>query len=215
MVEIWHIARPDLIPACEREEQDSIQCADDGNSDLSEEGSGSYYDSDTEGSYSDNESDEEIAVVESAAQQANGTATGAKDSSRKQFLASLPTKKDQDATARRRAVSELPRPSFQSDDKPAKSNTPPNDSGINSPPKSSGNDDAANRKTDKAAGVPQVHEKTECECAKNGGHYPNVVMNQVYGISLEKIYNLLFHSEFIKKFFVEDQKVIGNYQYHN
>lgn len=209
MVEIWRIARPDLIPASERDEHNSVQCADDGSSDLSEEGSGSYYDSDTEDSYSDDESGSDLEVA-TATQQANGTTET--NGSRKQSLASLPTRKDSkrmDAAARRRAVSELPRPNFQTDDKPTKTNTPPNDSGTNTPSKTA-NGDAAT--ADKAAETtPQIYEKTECECGKNGSteHYPNVVMDQVYSGSLEKIYNLLFHSEFIKKFFIEDQKLTG------
>ncbi|KAG0170311.1 hypothetical protein DFQ28_002257 [Apophysomyces sp. BC1034] len=52
----------------------------------------------------------------------------------------------------------------------------------------------------------QVHEKTECECSKNGDHLPNVAMDQTYCGTVEKIFNLMYNSAFSKKFLLEVQK---------
>lgn len=52
MVDIWRTARPDLIP---QKNVDNAECADEVSS-SSEENSDSYYDSDTEDSYSDSSS---------------------------------------------------------------------------------------------------------------------------------------------------------------
>lgn len=52
MVDLWRVARPDLIP---RKDGESIECADEV-SPSSEEDSDSYYDSDTEDSFSDSSS---------------------------------------------------------------------------------------------------------------------------------------------------------------
>ncbi|KAI9310764.1 hypothetical protein BX666DRAFT_1151055 [Dichotomocladium elegans] len=46
----------------------------------------------------------------------------------------------------------------------------------------------------------QIHEKTECECLKNGTHFPNVVLDQTYRCTMDALYNLLYHGDFIEKF---------------
>ncbi|KAF7727652.1 hypothetical protein EC973_007310 [Apophysomyces ossiformis] len=56
------------------------------------------------------------------------------------------------------------------------------------------------------ANAGQIHEKTECECSKNGEHLPNVVMDQTYPGSVESIFNLLYNSSFYKKFLVDVEK---------
>ncbi|ORZ15981.1 hypothetical protein BCR42DRAFT_353038 [Absidia repens] len=52
----------------------------------------------------------------------------------------------------------------------------------------------------------QVNEKTNCVCGKLGEHYPNVVMDQTYSGSLEAFNNLLFTSDFMKRFLTDDEK---------
>lgn len=53
MVDLWRTARPDLIP---RKDVESVACTDEV-SPSSEEDSDSYYDSDTEDSFSDSGSE--------------------------------------------------------------------------------------------------------------------------------------------------------------
>lgn len=108
---------------------------------------------------------------------------------------SLPTGKDPKSTeiaARRRAASELPpRPRAKSnEEKPSNSAS-----------------DAKNESADgKTAEKPQVNEKTECECASKGDHYPTIVMDQVYNGTLEKFYDLFYEGDFMKTFLVDNQK---------
>ncbi|CAO3600734.1 unnamed protein product [Absidia cylindrospora] len=52
----------------------------------------------------------------------------------------------------------------------------------------------------------QVNEKTNCVCGALGEHYPNVVMDQTYTGSLEAFNNLLFMSDFMKRFLTDDEK---------
>lgn len=90
-------------------------------------------------------------------------------------------------TARRRAISEVgPRPQV----KPTK------------------NDVAGEQQK----GVQQTRTQTECACAKSNDHYPKVVMDQVFDCTIEEVYNLLYHGDFIRKF-LEDQKNTGTYAY--
>lgn len=73
MVDIWRIARPDLVPP--KETEGSIQNADTISSSLSsvssssvgEDESDSYYDSDTEESYSDDTDSEDLDVPDTNA----------------------------------------------------------------------------------------------------------------------------------------------------
>ncbi|KAI9307573.1 hypothetical protein BJ944DRAFT_261691 [Cunninghamella echinulata] len=57
---------------------------------------------------------------------------------------------------------------------------------------------------------------TDCQCVKNAeDHYPNVVMDQTYHCSMETLYNLLYQSDFVKKFLIDIEKntdvVIGTW----
>lgn len=105
-------------------------------------------------------------------------------------LASLPLPKvskdeEQDA-ARRRAISEAgPRPNMTSLSKDD----------------ANGNAAAANGDT----AVQQTKEKTECACGKNGEHFPKVVLDQTFDCTIENLYNLLYFSDFTKKFLVEQK----------
>lgn len=134
-------------------------------------------------------------------------------------MASMPTNKDTaklDSAARRRAMSEAPRPNFQSndDEKSSKAAATSNNASTADGKLAKSSDAAANAvsTTDKSKeenATPQVHEKTDCECGDKNEHYPNVVMDQVYNGTLEKIYNLLFDSGFMKKFLIDNQKSLG------
>lgn len=122
---------------------------------------------------------------------------------RKVSLASLPTTKGtkiMDAAARRRAISEVPKPSFQTENKPTNENTTQK----LSPPIA---DDVLDARPDKPVEKPQLHETTECDCSNE--HYATTVMDQVYSGTLESMYNLLYHSEFMRKFLLENQKSAG------
>ncbi|KAI9023567.1 hypothetical protein CLU79DRAFT_887043 [Phycomyces nitens] len=57
---------------------------------------------------------------------------------------------------------------------------------------------------EKPANGPQL--ETECECGKNGEHYPTTVLDQIYPGSIETIYNLLYNSTFLKQFLVDVEK---------
>lgn len=121
--------------------------------------------------------------------------------------------KSTNAAARRRAMSEAIRPSFSKIEEKAPKAAATNGPSANNKEKPSSNangeliasSDKALKKTEPKA---QVHEKTECSCSSSD-HYPNVVMNQVYNGTLEKIYNLMFDSGFMKKFLIENQKSLG------
>ncbi|CEP07937.1 hypothetical protein [Parasitella parasitica] len=218
MVDIWRIARPDLVPSKETEggahDADEVSSASSSDSSLSDDQdeSDSYYDSDTEDSYSDEADSEEVEAVG-----VNATAPRDGNRPRKVSMASVPNNsKDTsklDSAARRRAMSEAPRPHFQSneEEKTSKSVTTSDAAATDGKPAKSNDTAAANATsgTDKPKegdAQPQVHDKTDCDCGVNNEHYPNVVMDQVYSGSLEKIYNLLFDSVFMKKFLVENQK---------
>lgn len=103
---------------------------------------------------------------------------------------------------RRRAVSESPKPKL--DD----INTSASDSVSKPVPAEPATESTGpDKPTEKA----QVNEKSECECPD---HYPTTVMEQVYGGSVEGMYNLLFNNDFMKKFLVENQKLTGIYYMH-
>lgn len=55
---------------------------------------------------------------------------------------------------------------------------------------------------------------TDCQCVKNAeDHYPNVVMDQTYHCSMETLYNLLYQSDFVKKFLIDIEKNTGKILY--
>ncbi|KAK4510024.1 uncharacterized protein ATC70_006193 [Mucor velutinosus] len=220
MVDIWRIARPDLVPP--KETDGDVQDANDISSSPSsitsssaeEDESDSYYDSDTEDSYSDDNDSEDVDM---AGTNATVTQDTAKDGNRprKVSAASTPNNKDSstkvDAAARRRAMSEAPRPNFQSNDEEKSSKASTTTTNGTSAAKSNGptvnsTSSATNNAKEGDAKPQQVHEKTDCECSANNEHYPTIVMDQMYNGTLEKIYNMLFDSGFMKKFLIENQK---------
>lgn len=52
------------------------------------------------------------------------------------------------------------------------------------------------------------HGPTRCACGKNGEHYPTAVIDTVIPGTPEKIYELMFNSQFIKNFLSVDQKLM-------
>ncbi|CAO3613727.1 unnamed protein product [Mucor fragilis] len=225
MVDIWRIARPDLAPLKEtdRSVQDANEISSSPSSVASsssgeEDDSESYYDSDTEDSYSDDSGSEDVDMTDANATVAQDAAKEG-NRPRKVSMASMPSNsKDSasktDAAARRRAMSEAPRPNFQSNDQEKSSKAAANGGAAADGKSVKSGDPAANGASSSAtenakegdAKSQQVHDKTNCECSTNNEHYPNVVMDQVYNGTLEKIYNMLFDSGFMKKFLVENQK---------
>ncbi|KAL7327348.1 hypothetical protein PS15p_205794 [Mucor circinelloides] len=222
MVDIWRIARPDLVPP--KEGEGSVQDVNgvssspsslSSSSSVEEDESDSDYDSDTEDSYSDDTGSEDLDVTDSKATVTQGAA---KDGNRprKVSMASMPNNKDtakMDSAARRRAMSEAPRPNFQSneEEKSSKAAATANGTVAANGKSTKSSDPAANaasatNNTKEGDAKPQVHDKTDCECSTNNEHYPNVVMDQVYNSTLEKIYNIIFDSEFMKRFLIDNQK---------
>lgn len=53
------------------------------------------------------------------------------------------------------------------------------------------------------------HAKTECACGRDGKHYSETAMDAVFQSTPEKTYNLMFNSEWYKKFLSENQKLRG------
>ncbi|CAO3648530.1 unnamed protein product [Cunninghamella echinulata] len=150
---------------------------------------------------------------------------------------------EENEAARRRAISEAgPRPSTESLTlmQNASEVPLPNHSHINqiSTHHSHPHDNSSNNTYDKTAinnqsdiknesnGLPSISKQsqtshqskptTDCQCVKNAeDHYPNVVMDQTYHCSMETLYNLLYQSDFVKKFLIDIEKntdvVIGSW----
>ena len=173
MMDIWRNARPDLF----NKECEDVPVESEESESYSDE-SGSYYDSDTEGSFTD----DEVPVQATATSKAS--------------MASLPLKESKNTTARRRAISELPRPKqgLTEDSTAAETSADGKATPVTT---------AATETTDEK---PQVNEKTECDCGTKGEHYPTTVMDQVYNGTLEKVYQLFFEGDFVKTFLLENQK---------
>lgn len=56
---------------------------------------------------------------------------------------------------------------------------------------------------------PFTKSPTACECSLSGSHYTNTCMQAVFPGTPEKIYNLMFTSEFIKDFWRNEQNLKG------
>ncbi|KAI7905189.1 uncharacterized protein BX663DRAFT_550017 [Cokeromyces recurvatus] len=210
MLNIWHLTRPDLFPPTEESSsQLTNQTTSQEDSDASSEGSGSYYDSDTE--EGDSFTSESETDTENLDQNIPTTEENVKDGvnkNRKVSLASLPIKKDTkniDA-ARRRAISEIPQPTYKFENDAKLPN-------INHGSNENKNETTKNKspiegiESDKKEEVTkQAYDKTECECSNKGEHFPNVVMDQVYDSTIENMYKLMFINDFMKNFLVENQK---------
>ncbi|GAA5797667.1 hypothetical protein HPULCUR_003058 [Helicostylum pulchrum] len=183
IVDIWKNARPDLAT------KDTVQPAE---SVYSEGETDSFYDSDTEDSYSDSSSNHSGFTSKGTRSVSSNTDTR----DRQVSPASLPAVKDEKVTDnRRRAVSELPKPKLDDMNKCADDLV-----GKSAPADPTTESTRQDKPTEKA----QVNEISECECTD---HYPTTVMEQVYGGSVEGMYNLLFNNDFMKKFLIENQKL--------
>jgi len=57
---------------------------------------------------------------------------------------------------------------------------------------------------------PESHDKTECECGKDG-HYDKIVIDEVIKAPLGKVWNSVFgeNKEFMMSFLKDNQKVTG------
>ena len=57
---------------------------------------------------------------------------------------------------------------------------------------------------------PESHDKTECDCGKDG-HYEKVVCDEVVKAPLGKVWNCLYgeNKDFMLSFLRDNQKVIG------
>lgn len=53
------------------------------------------------------------------------------------------------------------------------------------------------------------HAKTDCACGRDGKHYAETAMDAIFYSTPEKTYNLMFNSEWYKKFLSENQKLRG------
>ena len=58
---------------------------------------------------------------------------------------------------------------------------------------------------------PFAKSPTNCDCSLNGSHYSNLCMQVIFPGTPEKIYNLMFTSEFIKDFLRNDQNLKGKH----
>jgi hypothetical protein len=59
---------------------------------------------------------------------------------------------------------------------------------------------------------PETHEKTECDCGKEG-HYEKLVCDEVVKAPLGKVWNCVFGDgkDFISSFLRDNQKLLGNH----
>ncbi|KAI9312932.1 GRAM domain-containing protein [Dichotomocladium elegans] len=133
-----------------------------------------------------------------------------KDADRQSSLPVLPIKEqvnnkgtDSETASRRRAISEAgPPPSYSPLVAQEKSTNLP----VETKPTA---------ETNGTSTVQQTHEKTECGCLKNGEHFNKVVFDQKFPCSIETLYNLLYQSNFVKKFLLDQKNtdlVIGDWQ---
>ncbi|KAI9244829.1 hypothetical protein BDA99DRAFT_543875 [Phascolomyces articulosus] len=178
IVDVWRMSRPSTKKNG-MDDDENGQVDDEG---LSISDDSSYtYESDDESSVSEPEDD--------STQDRQGS------------LASLPlpeTNKDEDA-ARRRAISEAgSRPNVKTIATQQQSSPPP------PLPGSTKNNTVTDNQTNGNKPI-QKQEKTACSCLNTGDHYPKVVYDQTLNCTIETIYNLLYNSDFVKKF-LTDQK---------
>ncbi|RUP24472.1 hypothetical protein BC936DRAFT_138922 [Jimgerdemannia flammicorona] len=59
--------------------------------------------------------------------------------------------------------------------------------------------------------LPAHHDPTLCDCLVAGIHYENVCLDAKYPGTVETIYNLLFTSNFVKKFLMDVEKAGGEF----
>ncbi|KAI8089616.1 GRAM domain-containing protein [Halteromyces radiatus] len=52
----------------------------------------------------------------------------------------------------------------------------------------------------------QEQSETQCQCQTTDDHFPNIVLDQTYQCTIETMYNLLYQSEFVKKYLLDVEK---------
>jgi hypothetical protein len=57
--------------------------------------------------------------------------------------------------------------------------------------------------------VSKKRRPTQCDCLKKGEHYEHISIDTKFTGSVEKIFNLLFTSEFLKRYLTEEEKCTG------
>ncbi|KAI9496423.1 hypothetical protein BDB00DRAFT_808837 [Zychaea mexicana] len=186
IVDVWRMSRPSAKQNIIDDDENKHVDENDDDEEITSSDDSSYtYGSDDESS---------ISEPEDEAQDRQGS------------LASLPlpeTNKDEEA-ARRRAISEAgPRPNVKSLATQQQQQSPL--PGSNDTQDSNNTNNNANGNGNNANKPVQKQEKTECNCLKCGEHYPKVVQDQTFNCTIETMYNLLYNSDFIKKF-LTDQK---------
>ena len=60
-------------------------------------------------------------------------------------------------------------------------------------------------------GFKKRRQSSVCDCLKSGEHHPNVALDTTFTGTVEKIYNLMFTSGFMRKFLEENEKCTGKY----
>jgi len=63
--------------------------------------------------------------------------------------------------------------------------------------------------TAKATGGGKGHAPTQCACGKEGRHYSEIQLSGVFPSTPEKVYNLMFTSEWLKTWMTESQRLKG------
>lgn len=53
------------------------------------------------------------------------------------------------------------------------------------------------------------HAPTQCQCGQDGKHYKEIALQTTLGTTPEKVFNLMFASEWVKGFMTGDQKLRG------
>ena len=70
-------------------------------------------------------------------------------------------------------------------------------------------DEPANTADTSGKSPTRGHAKTQCQCGKDGKHYSEVAMDATFHSTPEKVYNLMFNSEWFKTFLSDNQKLRG------
>jgi len=64
-----------------------------------------------------------------------------------------------------------------------------------------------NEPTEPIASQAKGHAKTQCACGRDGKHYSETAMDATFNSTPEKVYNLMFNSDWYKKFLAETEKL--------
>ncbi|OWZ36566.1 GRAM domain-containing protein [Cryptococcus neoformans AD2-60a] len=56
-------------------------------------------------------------------------------------------------------------------------------------------------------GVPGDHKPTQCDCGRDGKHYPETALEAIFPSTPEKVYNLMFNSSWLRTFLSDSQNL--------